>query len=105
MDLPKISSPPSTAVFRQENAEVSSVPDLGEGHHNKKFTTITKNTFWCRRKAAAHKVLGAIMDYMRMETLQQIFEQFRPVLTSYKMLGLRTPMKRFIHPRNRTIQD
>ena len=56
------------------NSHVSSIPGLDEGHRYKKLTTITKSSFWYKRKAAAHKILGAMMDYMRKESLQQIFD-------------------------------
>ncbi|KAG2228597.1 hypothetical protein INT48_007614 [Thamnidium elegans] len=64
------------------NSHVSSIPGLDEGHRYKKLTTITKSSFWYKRKAAAHKILGAMMDYMRKED-----------------------MKVFIKPRHRTVRS
>lgn len=43
------------------------------GHINAIRTTITKNSFWYRRKADSHKILGAAMDYIRGENMQKIF--------------------------------
>lgn len=53
---------------------ISDIPEQGEGHNYLVKSTITKHSLWYQRKFGANKILSVMMDYLRKESLQQIFD-------------------------------